>query len=159
MKVQDLMTKDVRCCSASDTLDAPAGIMWDADCGCVPVLDAHSRIAGMITDRDISMAAMIQGKRLREIPVSTAMARTVFSVKPHDELHVAEDVMRKNAIRRVPVIEGDGRVVGILSMNDLAREAIHQRTGKSSSLTTAELTETIAAVCEPRARHVAIAVV
>ena len=71
----------------------------------------------------------------------------------------AEDVMRKNEIRRVPVVEDDGLVVGILSMNDLAREAIHERGGRTPGLTTAEVTETMAAICQPRGSRIAVTTV
>lgn len=67
MKVQDIMTADVETCRLDDTLDRPAAIMWERDCGVVPVVDDESRIVGMLTDRDICMAAYTQGRPLPEI--------------------------------------------------------------------------------------------
>ena len=70
MKVSQLMTKDVATCRADEPVSRAAQIMWDHDCGCVPVVDDAGHIQGMITDRDICMAAFTQGKRLDEMEES-----------------------------------------------------------------------------------------
>jgi CBS-domain-containing membrane protein len=150
MKVQDVMTTNVRACRATDTLNQAAQQMWEGDLGCVPVLDEQSQVVGLVTDRDISMAAYTQGRPLFEIPVTSAMAKEVFSVKPKDELGSAHQIMRKYAVRRLPVVEDDGHLVGVLSMNDLVLATNRQRDRKIPELTTSDLADTMAAICQPR---------
>jgi CBS-domain-containing membrane protein len=104
----------------------------------------------MITDRDIAMAGYTQGKRLNDIPVRVAMSRKAITVKPKEEIAKAQELMRRHAVRRVPVIEDDGRVVGMLSLSDIAREALRERERKNPALTMPEVTETLAALSAPR---------
>ncbi|MGA8566253.1 MAG: CBS domain-containing protein, partial [Candidatus Binataceae bacterium] len=75
MKVKDIMTTNVRKCFTSDSLATAAQLMWEHDCGCVPVLNEDARVVGMIADRDICMAAFFQGTPLSGIKVSTVMSR------------------------------------------------------------------------------------
>ena len=82
MKVSDLMTREVRTCHQHDSLNRAAQLMWENDCGAVPVVDSDLKVIGMLTDRDICMAAYTQGKRLDEIPVVTAMSRQVVRCLP-----------------------------------------------------------------------------
>jgi CBS domain-containing protein len=123
MNVDKLMTKDVACCSADQSLSAAAHLMWEYDCGCIPIVDDNRHVVGMITDRDICMAACFQGKSLHEICVRDAMARQVLSCRPTNTVQQAEGMMQRAQIRRVPVTDDAGRLVGILSLNDIAREA------------------------------------
>jgi CBS-domain-containing membrane protein len=97
--------------------------MWEFDCGIIPVVDAEGRAVGVITDRDICMAAYTQGRALRDIPVATSMAHQVIAIHADEAVDTAERLMADNQIRRLPVIDGDGTVVGVVSLNDLARLA------------------------------------
>jgi len=122
-RVQDLMTPRPKTCRASEFLTRAAQIMWEHDVGCVPVVDDQARLVGMITDRDLCMAAYTQGRRLNDILVMSVMAKVPISVRPDDEIAVAEERMRTNRVRRLPVVDVDGQVVGLIAMNDLIREA------------------------------------
>lgn len=149
MTVGDLMTTDVKTCGSNDGLDVPARLMWANDCGSVPVVDENGHVLGMLTDRDICMAALTQGGPLTELRVSNAMASVVYSCVPEDLLATAEDLMGLHRIRRLPVITTDGRLVGILSLSDLAREASRQRSRKKKADVTVDgVSKTLAAVCE-----------
>jgi CBS domain-containing protein len=150
MNASELMTTNVKSCSASDTLQRAAQIMWENDCGAVPVVNADNRVVGMITDRDICMAAYTQGRPLWQIPISSAMANKVHGVRETDPLEMVEMLMRRVQVRRVPVLDGDGRLSGILSMNDLARRA-HRSLGRKNGLSGDSVVQTLAAICEPRA--------
>lgn len=104
------------------------------------------------------MSAYTQGKLLREISVSAAMSKAVLSCKPGDTIASAERLMKENQIRRLPVIDHDGNLVGILSLNDVAQEAAQQRTQKKKEVSDAEVGETLGAICRPRpAREPAVA--
>jgi CBS domain-containing protein len=129
MLVEKLMRKDVKTCSASDMLDRAAQIMWENDVGVVPVTDDKGRVISVITDRDICMAAYTQGRPLHAIPVATASSRRLFAIHPNDTLEVAEQKMREHQVRRLPVTNGDGRIAGILSLNDLARHTSRRNGG------------------------------
>lgn len=151
--VQELMTRDVKTCRPEDMLDVPARIMWDHDCGCIPVVDERGRVVGMITDRDICMATYTKGMALGALRVSNAMSSAVHACRPEDTVAVAERIMREHRVRRLPVVASDGQLVGILSINDLAREAVREHAPATREVSPEGLTETLAAVCEPRVLH------
>lgn len=127
MRVKEVMTEDVKSCRVEDSLNVPAQLMWDHDCGCVPVLEGNGKVRAIITDRDICMAAYTQGKPLREIPVASAMSREVWSASPSDSLAAAERLMAEKKVRRLPIVDSEGKLVGIVSLHDVAREAVRQR--------------------------------
>ena len=108
--------------------------------GVIPVVNHEGAVVGMVTDRDLCMAAYTQGKPLGEIPVSTAMARDVFGCRPQDSIESVEHLMRDKHIRRVPVIDAEGRLVGLISLNDIVRDAAAR--GRNSS--DRQLTRTMA---------------
>ena len=121
MIVSELMTKNAITCHPDDPLHCAAQIMWDHDCGCVPVVDDDNVIRGMITDRDVCMAALMQGKSLSEISVGSVMSRAIHGCAPNDDVEKAAELMRARQIRRVPVVDAEGHVVGVVSLSDFAR--------------------------------------
>jgi CBS domain-containing protein len=149
MHIKELMTHPAVTCSTGDHLDVPARLMWEYDCGLVPVVNDEGRLAGVVTDRDICMAAYTQGQPLHAIPVTTAMASKVLAGHADDAIEDAERLMRDAQIRRLPIVDEAGRPEGVLSLNDIARATA--RTRKSSL--DRELVATLAAICEPRAAN------
>jgi CBS domain-containing protein len=123
MKVEQIMNRDVKTCGPQDSLNKAAQIMWEKSCGAVPVVDEQLNPIGFLTDRDICMAAYTQGKSLDALRVETAMARKVVSCGVEDDLASAAQLMRQNRTRRLPVIDQNGALVGLLSLDDLACEA------------------------------------
>ena len=146
MQIKDVMTRPVVTCAAATTLDQAARLMWDFDCGIIPVVGDDGRVAGVVTDRDICMAAYTQGRALSDIPVSTAMAEHVVAGHLDDTVEHVESLMRTSQIRRVPILDGDDRLAGVVSLNDLARVAVRARRNGVDR----ELVKTMAAVCQPR---------
>ena len=144
MKIASLVHRDVMSCTIHDSLERAAQLMWDHDVGCLPVIDDQGHVTGMVTDRDVCMAAYTQGAPLRAIPVTTAMAKHVFSCELGDEVETVERTMREHQIRRMPVIDEQGHPMGIVSLNDLARGATHGTAPPS------EGTATLVAVSAPR---------
>ena len=150
MNASDLMTKAVDSCRADDNLQRAMQIMWERDCGVVPVVDGENRVIGMITDRDVAIAAYTQGRPLWQIPVSNAMAKQVHGVRENDDLEVIETLMRRVRVRRVPVLDLAGKLKGILSLNDLVRH-FHPSAGRrGDGLRGDSIAQTLAAICEPR---------
>jgi CBS domain-containing protein len=150
MHVRELMTNTPRVCQLSDTANKAACIMWEHDCGVVPVVDWDGRIAGIVTDRDICMAAYLQGVPLTAIPVANIMSRELCTVEAEAELSDAERLMQERQVRRLPVVSNGGRLVGILSLSDVAQgvnrnPGLRQAAGESQ-----QLLRTVGKVSEPR---------
>ena len=153
MRIEQLMTRSPRSCEPGDTLAQAAQIMWDYDCGCLPVTEGNGsrRLVGMITDRDICMAAQFQQRLLREIQVGDAMTRDVRACNPEDFAREAEAIMLEAHVRRLPVVDREDQLVGVLSLADLAREAARQHWKKKKDVTEAEVGSVLAMICQPRA--------
>jgi CBS domain-containing protein len=131
-------------------LHRAAQIMWEKDCGCLPVIDDVHRVRAVITDRDICMAALTQGVALAETSVSSAMSRSLTVCSPDDSLATVEDLMRAQQIRRVPVVDANGVLIGMISLADIARY-LRPRSAQATA-SVAQLLETLAGISEPRAR-------
>jgi CBS domain-containing protein len=123
MKVADLMTSDIVTCRSDDSLNRAAQLMWERRCGCVPVLDDAGKAVGIVTDRDVCMAAYTQGRRLDDLPVAVAMSRSVWTCPVSASIEDAEDIMAAHGIHRLVVVGDDGRPCGLLSLHDVARSA------------------------------------
>jgi CBS-domain-containing membrane protein len=128
MKVKNVMTDEVRTVKTTDTLSGAAMIMWDRDCGIVPVIDDGAHVIGVITDRDICMAVSMRDAAASAIPVSSTMSRVVYTVNPEDDIQDALDLMSEHQLRRLVVVDADGTLSGILSVGDIVR---HSDKGKS----------------------------
>ena len=125
MKVRELMSHNVCTCSPETSLHDAAHIMWTCDVGCLVVTDDDRRPTGMITDRDIAMAAYTQGIPLREARVSSAMSQSVVACAADASSSEVEMLMNRAQVRRIPVVDALGRLVGIVALADLARAAQH----------------------------------
>jgi CBS domain-containing protein len=149
MQAKELMTTPAYTCGIDDAASVAAQIMWDHDCGVVPVVDADGHIVGVVTDRDLCMAAYFQGAPLSNIHVATAMAHDVCTCGPDDEIHDVERCMAEHQVRRVPVVDPARVPIGMLSVSDVAL-GLH-RAGNGSIKPHQELIATVAAICQPRA--------
>jgi len=145
MNISEIMTRDVRTCRDNDMMNAAAQAMWEQNCGCVPLVDGSGKAVGVITDRDICMASYTQGLPLTQIPVSRAASFNIVTVRDTDSIDSAETLMQQHRVRRLPVTDKDGRLVGIVSLSDLSRHA-GNRNGK---LDGSSVVRTLAAICSP----------
>ena len=150
MKIHELMTKDVKACGPQDTLNTAAHLMWANDCGCVPVTDPDGHLQGMLTDRDVCMAAYTRGAPLEGLHVADAMSTNVYTVAPHETLARAEQVMAEHQVRRLPVVGESGSLVGLISLNDLARVATRDTGRLRPAVSARELSTALGAICKPR---------
>ena len=119
MKVKDLMTSEVTSCDLNASLADAAKAMWDHDCGVLPVLKDGKELVGVITDRDICMASVMRDSYPSHISVEEAITGEVFSTTPDDDLQQALITMGQHQVRRLPVIDSEGQLKGMLSMNDV----------------------------------------
>jgi len=150
MLVEELMSVPAVTCRTSDSLVRAAQLLWDHDFGSLPVVDGEGRLVGMITDRDICMAAYLRGQPLADISVEQAMAKQVYACAAGDPIGVAEKIMGQFQVRRLPVCDSDARVVGVFSLTDLAREAEQEGGRRRPEVTGTEVSRTLAAICQPR---------
>lgn len=128
MKVREIMTAEVGSCGLETNLAAVAKVMWEKDCGAVPVLDSEGKAIGIITDRDICMALTTRNNLASEVTVGDVISGPVKSCAPGDDVSDALGTMQSEQLRRLPVVDNDGRLVGILSLNDVI---LHSKQGKS----------------------------
>jgi CBS domain-containing protein len=119
MLVKDVMTPSPFCCNRSDRLDRVAKLMLEHDCGAIPVCEG-TKLVGMITDRDITCRAVATGKVPGSIPVSEAMTKTVYAVRQDENVEAAIELMKTRLVRRLPVLNDAGDIVGIVAPSDLA---------------------------------------
>lgn len=124
MRAADVMTRDVMTCRPNQTAADAARVMWDRDCGVVPVVDEHGSLRGIVTDRDLLMATQMKGKSPADLPLSSLVPGTVETCREDSDVESILKVMARRQIRRVPVVDDQKRLVGIVSINDLARHAV-----------------------------------
>ena len=108
MKVQDIMTSDVHCCGPDTNLAAAAKMMWDSDCGALPVLNVQGQVLSMITDRDICMATATKNRPASDIIVWETVSGKAHTCHLSDDVHTALDTMKREKVRRLPVVDEDG---------------------------------------------------
>jgi CBS domain-containing protein len=152
MKVDQVMTRNVMICRPEDTLNEATRKMWDHACGCLPVVDDSERVLGILTDRDVAMAAYTQGKALHELMVRPAMSQDVAFCRLGDPLETAERTMQERQVRRLPVLGSEGRLAGIITLSDIAREWERRKGGRSKDLSPDAIGRTLAAVAHVRDR-------
>lgn len=145
MNVQEIMTKNVYCIGLEDSLNAAAQLMWEHDCGSVPVIGDEKQVVGMITDRDIAMAAYIRGDRLEDIPISSARSERLICCTVDDDIKDVQQLMQAYQVHRIPVVDDSGEPLGIISINDIACAY----KGGTKGLQAKAISDTLAAICEP----------
>jgi CBS domain-containing protein len=144
MIVLDLMTRECASVTIDDSLAVAAGRMWEKDCGALPVLDGEA-VVGMLTDRDICMATWSRGLPPDSIRVQEAMSTKLVSCTTGDSVKQVEAAMRSQQVRRLPVVDPQRRLVGIISLADIV-----QREGNG-------VANTLASICQRSPSPAAIA--
>ncbi len=140
MKARDLMTAAPCVCSPDDSIQEVAQMMRDHDCGSVPIVQGK-QVIGIITDRDLAVRALADGL-YPGIRVRNVMTVAPECCSEEDDLHSVERVMSERQVRRVPIVNADGGVVGIIAQADLARAS-------SRGISAREVAETVAEISAP----------
>ncbi len=153
MNVERVMKRDVKACQPGDNLNRAAQLMWESACGCIPVTDQTNKIVGILTDRDICMAAYTQGRTLASISAENSMARKVVTCRIDDDVSTAIQLMRETGVRRLPVVDGGGGLRGIVSLDDLAAESLRNLRGATNQRLANELGEAFLSIASRRARR------
>jgi CBS domain-containing protein len=124
--------------------------MWDSDCGALPVLNVHGTVMGMITDRDICMAAATKYKPASDITVWETVSGKAYTCHMSDDVHTALDIMKREKVRRLPVVDEDGVLQGIVAMNDFVLLAGEAKGGKAPALSYEDVVRTMKAISAHR---------
>jgi CBS domain-containing protein len=124
MQVKDVMTPDPACCNSDSSLREVAQLMVDNDCGEIPVVDGEKkRPIGVITDRDIVCRSVAKGTNPLDLTAADCMSTPAVTVTPQTSIEECGNVLEKNKIRRVPVVDADGCCCGIVALADIALRA------------------------------------
>ena len=146
MKVKEVMTPDAKAIWLTESLSDAARFMWENDCGILPIIKDGRKVVGLITDRDICMATAVRDRTPSSISVEEVMTGNVFAVKPNQDVSEALHLMREHKIRRLPVLNDEGELEGIVSMNDIVLHA-KNRNGKKPEIDYANVVKTYQAIC------------
>jgi CBS domain-containing protein len=145
MTITEIMTTDVRTCTPDTDLNLVAQIMLEEDCGLVPVVDRSGKTVGVVTDRDACMAVASHRRTLAHISAGEAMSHPVFGCFTEDTAKAALDTMAKHRVRRLPVLDHQGHLQGIVSMNDIVLAPRHR-----GAPTSDDIVEAMKAICTHR---------
>jgi CBS domain-containing protein len=129
MKVKEMMTRNPSVCTEETSLQEVARTMVGCDCGAVPVVRGTT-LAGMITDRDIVVRAVAEGRNPGSMTVRDCMTSPIVSVREDASLDECTDLMESNKVRRMPVVDASGALVGIVAQADVARHASRKDAGE-----------------------------
>lgn len=132
MTAKELMTANPACCTMETSLADVARMMVQCDCGEIPVIERQDvkRIVGVVTDRDIVVRGVAQGKNCATVNAGAVMSSPAITVKERDGLDEVVRVMEANQIRRVPVVNQAGEICGIIAQADIARTGSQKETGE-----------------------------
>ena len=138
MKCNEIMTEDPICCLPGDTVDQAAQLMKDEDIGPIPVVADHEtrRLLGIVTDRDLTVKVVAEARQIAAVKVEEVMTRNPVTCHGDDDLQKAIDAMERHQVRRIPVVDDNNQIVGIISQADIAIRAHEPET-------TAEVVEEI----------------
>lgn len=120
MKCKDMMTSNPSYCSPEDISVKPAQIMRDEDVGIVPVCEQDKKLVGVVTDRDICLTVVAEARNPNDVKVSECMSEELITCKPEDDVQKAADLMKEYQVRRIPVIDDQNRIVGMIAQADIA---------------------------------------
>jgi CBS domain-containing protein len=146
MKVKEVFRSAVKSVTPMSSLDAVGRIMWESDSGAVPVINAGGKVVGVLTDRDLAMSMAAKNRGASQILVREITSGELFSCTPEDDVAEAIKKMRTNRVRRLPVIDAEGQLLGMLSLKDLALVA-----NGTSGISYEDVVVTMQALCKVRA--------
>jgi CBS domain-containing protein len=150
MKVRDVMIMTPASCGAEINLGAAVEILWNRNCGFLPVINAQGKVIGVVTDRDICIALGTRNRLPEAITVGEVISGKVFACRPDDDLRTALAIMGQEKVRRLPVINADGMLEGILSMDDVVLHAEAGSPGRPSDLSHEDIAVTLKKLYQPQ---------
>jgi CBS domain-containing protein len=158
MTVRDVLTERVATCQPGTNLAAASALMWENDCGVLPVLTETGELAGILTDRDICIALGTRNRLPSEITAREVMGSGPSICKPTDDIRSALQIMREAKVRRLPVVDENGVLEGVVSISDIVLSVRrgYLTAGSTTGVSNGELVAALQAICS-RADHMSIA--
>lgn len=144
------MRTEVQIAGPDTDLATIARFMWERDCGMIPIVTVDRRLVGVVTDRDICIAAATKGRAPAYIRAHELLHAPVVTCGPDDDCHAALTLLCERQLRRLPVVDPDGQLVGIVSLIDFIRIAQGLRGAKGLYPSYEEIVSTLKAVGETR---------
>jgi CBS domain-containing protein len=148
MKVKEVMTGTPYYCQLETNLGFATELMWNANCGFLPVETPDGKVVGVVTDRDICIALGTRNRLAGDVTVSEVVSDKLYSCAPDDDIHIALQTMKEGRVRRLPVIAKNGPLLGVVSMDDILLRAEPTRLGKEPELSTDEVVRTYRAITQ-----------
>ena len=127
--IRDIMTSNPRSIDAEKSVAYAAKMMKEEDVGLAPIVEGD-KLVGMLTDRDIAIRVVAEGRNPDQTKVREVASNQVVTIDPQQDLDEALRIMAKHQVRRLPVVEEDGRLVGVVAQADIARKGDDSRTGE-----------------------------
>jgi len=155
MKVKEVMIGTPYYCQPETNLGSAIELMWNANCGFLPVEGPDGKIVGVVTDRDICVALGTRNRLAGDVTVGEVMSGKVYSCDPDDDIHIALQTMREGRVRRLPVIGKNGTLVGVISTDDILLRAEPTSLGKHPELSSDEVVRTYRAITRRQVPQVA----
>jgi CBS domain-containing protein len=150
MKVQDVMMRTPAFCSPETNLGAAVEILWNRNCGILPIVNTEQKVVGVVTDRDLCVALGTRNRLPGDIRVSEVASGNIYSCRPEDDIHAALETMAKQKVRRLAVVNKTGSLEGILSMDDVVLHAEAGGAGRATERSHAEIVDTLRQVYGPQ---------
>lgn len=147
MKVEEICTRAVKSCGRETSAADAADLMWEADCGALPVVDESGRVVGVVTDRDLCMALALTGQRAGDLPIRSLLPATLRTCRLGDEARDALRTMRLYKVRRLPVVDGAGVLQGMLSFCDLVRSSRPDAAAGPADIADEDVTLALKTIC------------
>ena len=153
MKVGDVMTKTPAYCGPETNLAAAVEILWNKNCGILPIVDSSQKLVGLVTDRDLCVALGTRNRLPSEISVKDVTSGKVAACKPDDDLRKALATMAEAKVRRLPVIDAAGKLQGILSMDDVVLRTETGGIKRDAEPSAEDVVNTLKSVCARQPRQ------
>lgn len=148
MRVKEVMMRTPAFCRETSNAGEAVEIMWNRNCGLLPIVSAENKVVGVVTDRDLCIALGTRGVPAGELTVSEVASGKIFTSAAEDEIHLALANMARNKVRRLVVLDKQERLEGILSVDDIVRHAAQQAPGRIADLSYADVVSTLQHVFE-----------
>lgn len=149
MKVQDVMMGTPASCSPETNLGAATEILWTRNCGILPLIDAQRKLVGVVTDRDVCVALGTRNRLPGDVTVAEVASGKIYSCQAQDDIRAALETMARQKVRRLPVLDGSGALVGILSMDNVVLHAESGSGGRAPELGYSDVVNTLRQIYGP----------
>lgn len=155
MRVRDVMVETPASCSVNTNLGAAIEMLWNRNCGFLPVVDEQEKVIGVVTDRDLCIAMGTRNRLPGEMTVGEVLSPKLFYCKPEDDIHAALKIMGNKKVRRLPVVDSNRKLKGILAMDDIVLHAQSAKAGNFPELSAEDILGTLKNLYWPELPQVA----